>query len=179
MIRGNSASGKSSTALALRYTAGRGVALVQQDLIRRNLLREHDRPGGLNIELIALNVRFCLEHDYDVILEGILYADRYGDMIRRLIQEHRGQSFVYYYDIPFEETLRRHASKDNSHDYGVKEMGEWFVEHDLLGVPGEQIIGPDQTQEGTVAHILAEALPPRARPGSQPRLNPLLEPANG
>lgn len=179
MIRGNSGSGKSSTALALRYAAGRGVALVQQDLIRRNLLREHDRPGGLNIELIALNVRFCLEHDYDVILEGILYADRYGDMIRTLIQEHRGRSFVYYYDIPFEETVRRHAFKDNSHDYGVKQMGEWFVEHDLLGVPGEQIIGPEQTQEDTIAHILAEALPPRARPGSGLRPAPMPEPANG
>lgn len=179
MIRGNSGSGKSSTALALRHAAGRGVALVQQDLIRRNLLREHDRPGGLNIDLIALTVRFCLEHDYDVILEGILHADRYGDMIRTLINEHRGRSFVYYYDIPFEETLRRHASKDNSHEYGVKELSEWFVEHDMLGIPGEQIIGPEQAQVDTVARILAEALPPRARPGSELRPDPLLEPANG
>ena len=75
--------------------------------------------------------------------------------------------------------MRRHAFKDNSHDYGVKEMGEWFVEHDLLGVPGEQIIGPEQTQEDTVAHILAEALPPRARPGSGLRPAPMPEPANG
>ena len=160
-------------------TALTAVGKIQQDLIRRNLLREHDRPGGLNIDLIALNVRFCLEHDYDVILEGILYADRYGDMIRTLINEHRGRSFVYYYDIPFEETLRRHASKENCHEYGMKEMGEWFVEHDLLGVPGEQIIGTDQTQENTVAHILAEALPPRARPGSKLRPDLMPETAIG
>lgn len=166
-MRGNSGSGKSSTALALRHAAGRGVALVAQDLIRRDLLRERDRPGGLNIDLIALNVRFCLEHDYDVILEGILDASRYGGMIRTLMNEHRGPSFVYYYDIPFEETLRRHASKANSHEYGRKEMGEWFVEHDLLGVRGEQIIGPDQTQEETVVHILGQALPPRVRPGAE------------
>lgn len=166
VIRGNSGSGKSSTAVAVRKAAGRGVALVQQDVIRRDLLRERDRPGGLNIELIALNVRYCLAHDYDVILEGILYEAHYGDMIRSLIREHYGSSFTYYYDIPFEETLRRHASKPNSHEYGEEEMSGWFVERDLLGVPGEQIIGPDQTPAETVARILATALPPRARPGA-------------
>ncbi|HEV2347060.1 MAG TPA: hypothetical protein VGS97_23360 [Actinocrinis sp.] len=166
VIRGNSGSGKTSTALAVRHAAGRGVALVQQDVIRRDLLRERDRPGGLNIELIKLNVQFALAHDYDVILEGILYASRYGQMIRGLLDAHGGPSFVYYYDLSLEETLRRHASKPNRYKYGEKEMAEWFVERDLLGVPGEQIIGPDQTQEETVARILSEALPPRARPGS-------------
>jgi hypothetical protein len=168
VIRGNSGSGKSSTALALRRSAGRGVALVQQDVIRREVLRERDRPGGLNIELIALNVRFCLAHNYDVILEGILYSDRYGDMIRDLLEAHVGPSFAYYYDLPLSETLRRHALKSNAHEYGEKEMTEWYVERDLLGVPGERIIGPEQTQDETVARIFAEALPPRARPDNDP-----------
>ncbi|HTJ71314.1 MAG TPA: hypothetical protein VL551_27485 [Actinospica sp.] len=166
VIRGNSGSGKSSTAVALRHAGGRGVALVQQDVIRRDLLRERDRPGGLNVELIELNVRFCLAHDYDVILEGILYADRYGEMIRGLIEAHNGPCFAYYYDLSLAETLRRHASKPNAHEYGEKEMAKWYVERDLLGVPGEQIIGPDWSQDETVARILAEALPPRMRPGS-------------
>lgn len=149
--------------------AGRGVALVQQDVIRRDLLRERDRPGGLNIELIRLTVQFALAHDYDVILEGILHTDRYGGMIRSLLDEHAGPSFVYYYDLPFEETLRRHASKPNRDEYGEKEMAEWFVERDLLGVAGEQIIGQDQSQQETVDRILAEALPPRLRPGAEPQ----------
>lgn len=148
---------------------GRGVALVQQDVIRRELLRERDRPSGLNIELIKLNAQFALAHGYDVILEGILCSSRYGGMIRSLLDEHVGPSFVYYYDLPFEETLRRHAAKPNAGDFGKKEMAEWFVERDLLGVPGERTIGPDQSQEETVSRILAEALPPRARPGNDPR----------
>jgi hypothetical protein len=145
------------------------VALVQQDVIRRELLRERDQPGGLNIELIALNVRFCLAHDYDVVLEGILHSSRYGEMIRSLLNGHQGPSFVYYYDIPFEETVRRHASKANRDEFGEREMAEWFVDRDLLGVPGEQIIGPGQAQEETVARILADALPPRVRPSSHAR----------
>jgi hypothetical protein len=172
VIRGNSGSGKSSTARAARMAAGRGVALVQQDVIRRDLLRERDRPGGLNIELIKLNVQFALAHGYDVILEGILFSRRYGEMIRSLIDEHPGPAFVYYYDLPFEETLRRHASKANSGEFGEKEMAGWFVERDLLGVPGERIIGPEESQARTVARILAEALPPRPRPGGDPDPRP-------
>lgn len=39
VIRGNSASGKSSVAQGLRDHYGRGVAIVGEDVIRRNVLR--------------------------------------------------------------------------------------------------------------------------------------------
>jgi len=52
------------------------VGKVQQDVIRRELLRERDQPGALNIDLITLIVTRCLAADYDVILEGILDASR-------------------------------------------------------------------------------------------------------
>ncbi|CAM5318870.1 hypothetical protein STENM36S_05420 [Streptomyces tendae] len=42
VIRGNSASGESSVAQGLRDHYGRGIAIVGQDVIRRNVLREHD-----------------------------------------------------------------------------------------------------------------------------------------
>ncbi|MFF3487274.1 hypothetical protein ACFYXC_28920 [Streptomyces sp. NPDC002701] len=53
VIRGNSASGKSSVAQGLRDHYGRGVAIVGQDVIRRNVLREHDTTGGANIALLG------------------------------------------------------------------------------------------------------------------------------
>ena len=62
VLRGNSGSGKSSVARALRERSGYGMAWVEQDHLRRVLLREHDVPDGKNIELIALNVRYALEH---------------------------------------------------------------------------------------------------------------------
>ena len=68
--------------------------MVAQDVIRRDLLRARVRAGALNIDLIALNVAFCLGCGYDGILEGILSAARYGRMIRTLIADHRGPSFV-------------------------------------------------------------------------------------
>jgi predicted kinase len=46
VLRGNSGSGKSAVAKALRRSYGRGVAWVSQDLIRRTILGEKDQPGG-------------------------------------------------------------------------------------------------------------------------------------
>lgn len=42
VLRGNSASGKSSVAAGLRERFGRGLALVSQDNLRRIVLRERD-----------------------------------------------------------------------------------------------------------------------------------------
>jgi hypothetical protein len=47
---------------------------------------------------------------------------------------------AYYFDIPFDETLARHASKPNAHEFGEKEMREWWKEKDHLGLPGEKTL---------------------------------------
>lgn len=111
VIRGNSGSGKSSIARQLRLRCGRGYALVEQDYLRRIVLRERDEPGGLAPALIEHTVRFALDHDYHVILEGILFSGRYGDMIAAVRRAHRGRTFVYYLDVSLAETLRRHATR--------------------------------------------------------------------
>ncbi|GAA1103123.1 P-loop NTPase family protein [Nocardiopsis metallicus] len=64
VIRGNSGSGKGTTAMALRSRYGRGIALVGQGNLRRHLLRERDRPGLASIGLIDLTVRYCLDQGY-------------------------------------------------------------------------------------------------------------------
>jgi len=46
VLRGNSGSGKSTTARALRERFGRRLAWVEQDYLRRVVLKEHDVPAG-------------------------------------------------------------------------------------------------------------------------------------
>jgi predicted ABC-type ATPase len=60
VLRGNSGAGKSTVAGALREAYGQGVAWVSQDLIRRTILREKDRPGAVNIGLIGQVARYSL-----------------------------------------------------------------------------------------------------------------------
>ncbi|WP_328708588.1 AAA family ATPase [Microbispora hainanensis] len=111
VLRGNSGSGKTSVARAVRAAYGRGLALVGQDVVRRELLRERDVHGGVNIGLIDTIVRYSLDHGYHVLLEGILTASRYGEMLQSLHRDHAGTSAFFYLDVSLPETLRRHDSR--------------------------------------------------------------------
>ena len=153
ILRGNSGSGKSTVAKKLREASGRKVALVEQDNIRRVILKEKETDDGANIALIAQIVEFALGRGYDVILEGILKFQRYGDMLKKLITS-CPESYVYFFDVSFEETLRRHATKPNAHEFGEKEMREWYKHRDLTGFKEEKIIPEKHSLERTVRMIM-------------------------
>lgn len=155
IIRGNSGSGKSVTARELQERLGYGTALIEQDYIRRKLLRERDRKGQPNIELIALNVRFAMRHCHTVILEGILVEKHYGRMIKGLLDEFPNH-ISYYFDVSLEETFRRHATKPNAHEFGEEDMKKWYISRDLLGVEGEQVIGEKLTREEIIEKIVKD-----------------------
>jgi hypothetical protein len=109
VLRGNSGSGKTSVARALRQAYGRrGLALVSQDVLRRD--------------------------------------------------DHPGRSHFFYFDIPFGETLRRHAGRPQSVEFGAEVMREWYVERDLLPGEYETVIHQDSSLQETVRHVLARTL---------------------
>ncbi|MBL1083606.1 kinase [Streptomyces actinomycinicus] len=156
VLRGNSASGKSSVAAGLRERFGRGLALVGQDNLRRVVLREHDRPGAANIGLIDLTARYALDAGYHVVIEGILYADHYGDMLAQLCADHRGRTHGYYLDVPFAETLARHAAKPIADEVDETQLRDWYRERDLLPGGLETVIGADSALHETVARIMSD-----------------------
>lgn len=164
VLRGNSASGKSSVADGLRGKFGRGLALVGQDNLRRIVLRERDRPGAANIGLIDLTARYALDAGYHVVVEGILYADRYGDMLARLRADHRGPTHSYYLHVPFRETLARHATKPIANDVNEAQLRDWYRELDLLPGAVEAIIDANSKLAETVERIMLDtglvSLPP-------------------
>ncbi|MER5961436.1 kinase [Streptomyces sp. NPDC002057] len=154
VLRGNSASGKSSVAAGMRDLFGRGLALVAQDNLRRIVLRERDRPGAANVGLIDLTARYALDAGYHVVVEGILYADHYGEMLARLRADHRGPTRGYYLDVPFEETLARHATKPIANEVGETELRDWYRERDLLPGGVETVIGADSAVYETIERIM-------------------------
>lgn len=156
VLRGNSASGKSSVAEGLRERFGRGLALVGQDNLRRTVLREHDRPGAANIGLIDLTARYALDAGFHVVVEGILYADRYGDMLARLRADHRGPTHNYYLDVPFDETLARHATKPIAEVVEEARLREWYRPRDLLPGGIETVIGADSALGQSVDRIMTD-----------------------
>jgi len=161
VVRGPSGSGKSTVARALRQRMGRGTALVEQDHVRRTLLWEKDVPGAVNIGLIDTVVRHALGAGYDVVLEGILTASRYGDMLRALADDHVGTTVLGFLDVSFEETARRHSTRPQSAQFTTDEMATWWVPDDRLGVGGEIVVGHESSADQTVEALLGAALLPR------------------
>lgn len=81
----------------------------------------------------------------------------YGEMLIRLREDHLGRSLFYYLDIPFEETLRRHAGKPQAAEYARAEMSQWYRDKDLLPGGIEDIIPADSSLEDTVQQIMVKA----------------------
>lgn len=159
VLRGNSASGKSSAAAGLRERLGRNLAVVGQDNLRRDVLRERDRPGAANIGLIGMTARYALDAGFHTVVEGILYADRYAAMLTDLVREHRGVSRCYYLDVPLAETLLRHATKgDAAYLTHVTDdhLRDWYRERDLLPGRIETVVDASSALADTVTRIMRE-----------------------
>jgi predicted ABC-type ATPase len=158
IIRGNSGSGKTTIAKEIRTRIGDGLSdntmLVQQDTLRREILRERDMlEKRSTIELIEIVVEFGRKQGRTVILEGIFSAKKYGAMLGALADKF-DDVHVYYFDLPFEETLIRHKSKSNAHEFGEKEMREWWNEKDYLGISGEKILDKNMSVDDVVRKII-------------------------
>lgn len=154
VLRGNSASGKSTVARLLQQRLGRGTALVQQDHLRRVVLREHDRPDLPNIGLIDVVVRHALDSGYHVVLDGTFFTPHYGDMLRRLTVDHIGVTKHYWFDIPLEVTQQRHVTK--AYTVPAEQLAEWFNPLDLLGVAGESMIRAEESAVDAVTRVVRE-----------------------
>ena len=148
IIRGNSGSGKSTVAKQLQYHMGYQTMLIPQDVVRREILRVQDIDNNPSVQLVYDLAMYGGKIGYDVIVEGIFVNERYGNMLKKLISDFPGESYVYYFDIPIEVTLQRHSSKPNAHEFGEKELREWYIEKDYLGTTNERMIlaGMDQDQ---------------------------------
>ncbi|WP_371401027.1 kinase [Kribbella sp. NBC_00662] len=156
-LRGNSGSGKSAVAAAVRAARPVGtVAILGQDVIRRDILGIGEDAGGHPIGLIDLAARYLLERGFDVIIEGILNARWYSQALPRLVADHRGVSRTYIYDLSFEETLRRHSTKPVATAFGEAEMRQWYRGLQPIADLHESIITADDTLDATVKRILED-----------------------
>lgn len=122
ILRGNSGSGKSTVAAELQRRLGRETMCIGQDVVRRQILRVKEGGSHPTLKLMTHMTRFGWDNGYHtVIIEGILSAEKSSETLKSLIEEADVAS-VYYFDIPFEETLRRHSSKPNAMEFGESDM---------------------------------------------------------
>jgi predicted kinase len=155
ILRGNSGSGKSSVARAIQEQVVPHPMLLEHDYIRRKVLKEKEGPDTINAELLYRMITYGFENGRDVILEGILRLDKYSSLFNQLIKIHPENNYFYYFDIPFEETLTRHNTKENV-DFNEEDMRRWYKEGEETGYKNEVIISTENTFDETVDQIIEQ-----------------------
>ena len=156
IIRGNSGSGKSTLAKRLQRELGRNTLVIPQDAVRREMLWARDGSDTAALPLLRTLLRYGYEHSEVTILEGILCAEWYRPLFRDAVELFGENIFAYYYDLPFEETLRRHETKPNRFDFGEEAMRRWWKEKDYIGYIPEKAIEKDVPLKTALQSILSD-----------------------
>ena len=68
-----------------------------------------------------------------VLVEGFYETDIYGQMLKQLKKLFAPQVFAYYYDLSFEETVRRHQTRVKQEEFTPSDMKRWWKDRDFLG----------------------------------------------
>ena len=153
IIRGNSGSGKTTIAKKLQKKLGHGTMLISQDVVRREMLYVKGSKNNKAEDLLLNLVLYGKKHCKVVILEGILYSKHYNKLFEKLLEEFKDNILAFYFDLPFEETLKRHKTKANANEFGEKEMRKWWREKDLIGYIPENILNEKLNEDEIINYI--------------------------
>ncbi len=115
-----------------------------------------DGEDTLALPLLTELLRYGNAHCKYIILEGILNADWYRPLFELAIEIFKDKIFAYYYDIPFEETLKRHETRDKKFEFGEKEMRKWWNEKDFIGIIPEKVLKQEISFEEAVNIIFRD-----------------------
>ena len=122
-------------------------------MIRRDMLKVKDGKNTLAVPLMKELLIYGNKHSEIVILEGIMYADWYKSLFELAVLLYDTRVYAYYFDLPFEETLKRHQTKPNCNDFGEEEMRRWWREKDFSAILNEVSITSDKDKEIIVSEI--------------------------
>lgn len=157
ILRGNSGSGKTTLAKALQEHFGSNTMRLSHDMIRMDILHTWSREGvEKSLPLMQELLKYGRRNSEITVMEGVLPSDAYRPLFETALEEFGDRIFAYYYDIPFEETLRRHQTKPNRGDFGEKEMRRWWREKDLLGTLPETVFTEELSIESAMETILRD-----------------------
>ena len=156
ILRGNSGSGKTSVAKKLQKQIGRNTLVLSQDIVRREMLWAEDGYNTSALPLLISLLQYGHKNNEVVILEGILNSKWYRPLFEEAVKLFGKDIFAYYYDLPFEETLKRHETKEKRFEFGEKEMRRWWNEKDYIGSISEKAISEEMSLESVVNMILSD-----------------------
>lgn len=153
ILRGNSGSGKTTIAKELQKRLGQNAMLISQDEIRRNMLNVKDGEDTPALPLMKELLIYGSKHSDFVILEGIMNREWYKPLFELAVQLYGTEVYAYYFDLTFEETLKRHLTRPKCHEFGEESMRRWWREKDFSDVLNEICITSERDKESIITDI--------------------------
>jgi len=156
IIRGPSGAGKTTVARTIKDRSDRPTVLVEQDQFRLNFNDQSNRSSLPAWQMIETCTIIGLEHGFDVVLEGILNVKKpeRRQMYDRLFESHPEENYVFYMDVSFPETVRRHDTRpDKKAQFSAEQMLEWYDMASPMEHARETVVPESSTFEETVSLI--------------------------
>ena len=101
---------------------GSNTLRIDQDVVRIDMLLTKDYPNNLAIPLIYELAQFGYKNCPFVILEGILSTSNYESCLNEIIHLFKNNVHAYYFNLPFEETVARHQTREKKANFGEEDM---------------------------------------------------------
>lgn len=130
--------------------------MISQDIVRRDMLWAHDGYDTAALPLLIDLLRYGYDNSEITILEGILNSKWYKPLFHKAMELYGDDIYAYYYDLPFEETLRRHATREKHFEFGEEDMRCWWNEKDYIGFIPEKIINKSMSLDEATHWILSD-----------------------
>ena len=153
ILRGNSGSGKSTIAKELQKRLGQNTMIISQDEIRRNMLNVNDGEDTPALPLMKELLIYGSSHSDFVILEGIMNREWYKPLFELAVRLYDTEVYAYYFDLTFEETLKRHMTRSKCYEFGEDAMRRWWREKDFSDTLNEIRITSEKDMESIVMDI--------------------------
>lgn len=101
-------------------------------------------------------LEYAHQHEKYVILEGILNATWYRPVFQFAKELFGDAIFAYYYDLSFEETLKRHQTRGQSQEFGAEKMACWWKDSDISDVLNEKFFRAEISLQQAINLILLD-----------------------
>ena len=155
VLRGPSGAGKSTVANLIHSHVSNKTALIDQDYYRHTMFNNlHTELEAPRYVMFAA-IQTALDHGYDVIVEGFLGMGKYEIYFNELLTHHPAENYFFYFDVSFDETLRRHSTRQKSSLLTIEKMQELYSRTGPSGYPGECII-PETTSAERAYQLIIE-----------------------
>ena len=111
---------------------------------------DEDREVSIN----NANNTVPLPSYYEAVIDNLMNPDIADYTIDELNELYGSNVYAYYFDLSFEETVRRHNTRNR--EFGEKDMRRWWREKDFSSALREQAITCEMDTDSIVEKIYSD-----------------------